>query len=100
MSTVRDRLIVEIIYIFGRVIAVSNEQNLKDQIIEKAWTDAEFKSKLLADPKSAIKDAFGVDIPEDINLNVVEETADSYYLVIPQNPADVNNNDVDAPMWA
>jgi ferritin-like protein len=89
---------VEIIYIFGRVIAVSNEQNLKDQIIEKAWTDAEFKSKLLADPKSAIKDAFGVDIPEDVQVDVLEETSNKYYLVLPQNPSDTNN--VEGPAWA
>jgi hypothetical protein len=62
--------------------------DLKAQIIEKAWEDPQFKQQLLDDPKGAIKEAFGVDLPEGIELNVVEETPTSYYLVIPAKPED------------
>jgi len=64
-------------------------ETLKVQIIKKAWEDAEFKAKLLADPKAAIKDAFGVDVPAGITLKAVEETATEYYLVIPPKPEDL-----------
>ncbi|GMK37801.1 hypothetical protein PCCS19_08550 [Paenibacillus sp. CCS19] len=61
---------------------------LKVQIIKKAWEDEQFKQELLADPKAAIKQAFGVEIPEAVNLKVVEEESASYYLVIPPKPED------------
>ena len=62
---------------------------LKVQIIQKAWDDPAFKASLLADPKAAIKQAFGVDLPDELELVAVEETASRLYLVIPPNPEDV-----------
>lgn len=79
---------------------VSTEQSLKDQIIQKAWEDAEFKKQLQANPKAAVKDAFGVDVPDSIKVDVLEESADQYYLVIPQNPADLAvKADDEAAAW-
>ncbi|MCA0756646.1 NHLP leader peptide family RiPP precursor [Paenibacillus sp. N4] len=79
---------------------MSTEQSLKDQIIQKAWEDAEFKKQLLANPKAAVKDAFGVDVPDSIKVDVLEESADQYYLVIPQNPAEVARKaDDEAAAW-
>ncbi|MGU3471152.1 NHLP leader peptide family RiPP precursor [Paenibacillus sp. D51F] len=62
--------------------------SLKVQIIQKAWKDPEFKAKLLSDPKSALQ-AFGIMVPEEIELQVMEETPSSYFLIIPPNPADL-----------
>ncbi|MFB9274835.1 NHLP leader peptide family RiPP precursor [Cohnella cellulosilytica] len=63
-------------------------ESLKVQIIKKAWEDPAFKSSLLSDPKQAIKAAFGIDVPSEIDLKVVEESSSQYYLVLPPNPAD------------
>ncbi|RCW44338.1 putative ribosomally synthesized peptide [Paenibacillus prosopidis] len=82
------------------MIIVSAEQTLKDQIIQKAWEDAEFKKQLLANPKAAVKDAFGIEIPDTIEVEAVEETANKYYLVIPQSPADAASiNNVNGAAW-
>ncbi|WP_139992845.1 NHLP leader peptide family RiPP precursor [Paenibacillus paridis] len=82
------------------MITVSAAQTLKDQIIQKAWEDAEFKKQLLANPKAAVKEAFGVDVPDNIEVEVVEESANKFYLVLPQNPAEVKDGDgVEVPMW-
>ncbi len=79
---------------------MSAAQTLKDQIIQKAWEDAEFKKQLLANPKAAVKEAFGVDVPDNIEVEVVEESANKFYLVLPQNPAEVKDGDgVEVPMW-
>jgi len=78
---------------------MSNVQNLKEEIIKKAWSDVEFKKQLLADPKSAVKDVFGIEVPDHIELVVTEETADKFYLAIPQNPAEVSDSQVAAPKW-
>lgn len=66
---------------------------LKVKIIQKAWQDPEFKARLLADPRSALQESLGIAIPEGIQLQAVEETPSSYYLVIPPNPADLESSD-------
>lgn len=66
-------------------------ETLKVQIIKKAWAEPAFKASLLADPKNALKAAFGIDVPSDIELQVVEETSKHYYLVIPPSPEDVGD---------
>jgi hypothetical protein len=64
-------------------------ETLKVQVIKKAWEDSVFKQLLLDDPTSALRQAFGIELPPEIELKVVEDTPSSYYLVIPPNPEDV-----------
>ncbi|MBW7453586.1 NHLP leader peptide family RiPP precursor [Paenibacillus sepulcri] len=77
---------------------MSAEQELLNQIIEKAWKDPAFKEKLLADPKAAILESFNIDVPDDIQVSVVEETPKSFYLVIPPAPVEGEEDDA-ASMW-
>jgi hypothetical protein len=58
-----------------------SEQNLKDQLIERAQADAAFRAELVADPKAAIHAAFGVELP--VGMQVVEEAPDEVVLVLP-----------------
>lgn len=53
--------------------------------IAQAWTDPQFKDKLLTDPHAALAD-HGVDVPEGISVNVVENTDDTVHLVLPVSP--------------
>ncbi|WP_243644198.1 NHLP leader peptide family RiPP precursor [Paenibacillus pinisoli] len=78
-----------------------SEKELREKIIEKAWSDSAFKEKLLADPKSAIAAEFGIDIPAEFNLKVLEETDDTFYLVLPKKPDDNDSapTQVCGPRW-
>ncbi|WP_246096627.1 NHLP leader peptide family RiPP precursor [Paenibacillus sinopodophylli] len=79
---------------------MSTRQNLQDQIIQKAWEDAEFKKQLIANPKAAVKEAFGVDLPDAIEVEVVEESAAKFYLVLPESPSAVKADlHVAYPRW-
>ncbi|MDQ8738788.1 NHLP leader peptide family RiPP precursor [Paenibacillus sp. LHD-38] len=79
---------------------MSAEKSLQDQIIQKAWEDADFKKELLANPKAAVKEAFGIDVPDTIEVEVVEESANKFYLVLPQNPAELKDAEsVEGAMW-
>ncbi|NEW07854.1 NHLP leader peptide family natural product precursor [Paenibacillus sp. SYP-B3998] len=66
-------------------------EELKAKIIQKAWEDASFKAQLLSDPKAALKEAFGIVIPDNIEIKTVEETPNQNVLVIPVNPAEALN---------
>lgn len=63
------------------------EAIFQSQVIQKAWEDQEFKEKLLNDPKTAIREALGISLPENIKIKAVEETSDEFYLIIPPSPS-------------
>jgi TOMM propeptide domain len=75
------------------VTARIDANRLREDIIRKAWDDESFKQRLMADPKQAIRDAFGIEIPEGHELVVMEETPTRHVLAIPPRPEDV----ADAP---
>lgn len=71
---------------------MSAEEILKAKIIQKAWEDDSFKKQLLSDPKTALKVAFDVEVPDNIEIKTVEETSTQFVLVIPANPADLKSD--------
>ena len=46
-------------------------------------TGRAFRQRLLEDPKAAVEDELGTQLPEDVRVQAVEETADTIYLVLP-----------------
>lgn len=61
--------------------------DMRDALIEKAIADAEFRSRLLADPKAVVKEEFGFDLPSDFTVEVHEERLGSAHLVLPPREA-------------
>jgi hypothetical protein len=65
------------------------EGELSDQDLQnvtgvaKAWFDEEFKRKLMADPKSVLKEN-GVEVPEGIEIKVVENTNKLVHITLAQ----------------
>jgi hypothetical protein len=57
-----------------------------DQIVARAWADAAFKKRLLADPAAVLKD-YGLAPPAGTQLKVVENTDKVLHLVLPLKPA-------------
>ena len=64
------------------------------QILSKCWTDAHYKTKLLADPV-AVFQAEGLPVPQGLKLRVVEDTAETAHLVIPARPAELSDEILD-----
>jgi uncharacterized membrane protein len=56
-----------------------------DRVIAKAWADEDFKMALMANPKEALKSQ-GIEIPEDVTLNVFENSGKVINLVLPSMP--------------
>ncbi len=57
-------------------------------LIQKLWKDAKFKEEFLKDPKKHLGEVFGTKLPDDINIEVLQESKGKHYFVIPVNPAD------------
>ncbi len=71
---------------------IVSEQAFKDAIA-KAWKNKAFKQELLKNPKATLKKEFGTVIPDHIEINVLEETQSSLYLVLPISPLEISDLD-------
>ena len=56
---------------------------MREELVEKAAADDAFRSQLVDDPKAAIKDALGFDVPDSVTIEVHEESATSAHVVLP-----------------
>ena len=56
---------------------------MREKVVGKAGRDAEFRARLLGDPKGAIGQALGISIPAGLSIEVHEETATTAHLVLP-----------------
>ena len=56
------------------------------ELIGRAAQDEGFRAQLIAEPKVAIKDALGIDVPESVSVAVHEDTATTAHLVLPPSP--------------
>ncbi|MCB0086453.1 MAG: NHLP leader peptide family RiPP precursor [Caldilineaceae bacterium] len=65
---------------------MNTQSNAYSRLVTKAWTDPDFKTRLLADPKAVMAES-GLEVPEGIRLNIVEDTSDIINIVLPASPA-------------
>ena len=56
-------------------------------LINRSMEDEDFRQKLLDDPKGAVEQELGDRLPEGVEVRVVEESADTIYLVLPSTSA-------------
>ena len=57
-------------------------RELEAQVLAQAVQDPAFRARLLAEPKAVFAER-GLSIPPEIQIQVVQETAEQYYLVLP-----------------
>jgi len=56
---------------------------IEKMIIEKAMKDETFRNKLIHEPRLTLEQELGATIPEAITINILEETPDTFFLVLP-----------------
>ncbi|MGL5942257.1 MAG: NHLP leader peptide family RiPP precursor, partial [Waterburya sp.] len=63
-----------------------NRREFEANLITKAWKDEAFKQKLMSNPIVVYEEELGRKAPNNIEIQVLEETANITYLVIPKKP--------------
>ena len=53
------------------------------RLVQRSLKDEDFRQKLLDDPKAAVEQELGSGLPEGVQVRVVEESAETIYLVLP-----------------
>jgi hypothetical protein len=61
----------------------SGQSDPQQQIILQASSDPEFRNRLLQDPKAAIEEQLGIQVPASVLVRVVEEEPGEVVLVLP-----------------
>jgi hypothetical protein len=64
----------------------ATRRDVELQLIEKAWKEDAFRQALRTDPRGAVEQALGAKLPAGQQVKLVEETSDTFYLVLPANP--------------
>ena len=57
------------------------------RLVQRSLKDEEFRQRLLDDPKGTPEQELGSALPEGVQVRVVEESADTIYLVLPSASA-------------
>jgi hypothetical protein len=67
---------------------LETRKELEHQIILKSLEDDGFKQELMSNPKAALSRELGLQgLPDSLQINVVEETPNSIYVVLPAKPS-------------
>ena len=55
------------------------------QMVAKCWLDPEYKRSVMEDPAGAMRE-LGIEVPEGVEIRIVENTDTVQYVAIPANP--------------
>jgi hypothetical protein len=67
-------------------LALKTRKDLEIHLITRALKDESFRAELIANPKAVIEQEIGSKLPDELEITVLEETADTIYMVLPCNP--------------
>ena len=68
-------------------IDMETREDMLEKLLARAGNDEDFRGRLVANPRSALKEAFDVEIPDDFNILVHEDDARTAHLVLPASAA-------------
>jgi hypothetical protein len=61
----------------------SMRSEVQRRLVQRSIEDEDFRKKLLDDPKWALEQVLETQLPEDVEVRVVEESPKTIYLVLP-----------------
>ena len=75
---------------------MANEtSNKMAQLMAKVAADETLRAQLIATPAAILK-AEGIEVPEGLEIKVLENTDAVFHLVLPQNSSELSDEDLDA----
>ena len=66
---------------------MTEERNKLAALFAACWKDEALKARFMSDPKAVLAE-HGMDVPANMNVNVVESSDNTVHITMPQAPAD------------
>jgi hypothetical protein len=73
--------------IMQATVQKGNWQKQWGMLVAEVWADEDLKRRLIADPASVLQE-YGIEVPQGVELNVVEDTDQVRHLILPPSPSD------------
>ena len=64
---------------------MTEERNTLAKIFAACWQDDDLKARFIADPKAVLTE-FGMDVPDGIDLKVIENSDECVHITLPVPP--------------
>ena len=64
---------------------MTEERNALAQLYAACWKDEALKARFMSDPKAVLAE-HGIDVPDNIDVNVVENTDNTVHITMPNAP--------------
>ena len=68
---------------------IATRHDLETALIEKCWKDAEFKRKVISNPKGMLEQHTGQKLPPGVKIFIHEEDGNTLHFSIPPTPANL-----------
>jgi nitrile hydratase alpha subunit len=75
----------------------NSRADIERKLINKSLEDEDFRQRLLADPKWALEQELGTQLPEGVEVRVFQESADAIYLVLPSSASPLGGQGGEIP---
>lgn len=56
---------------------------LSARLTDRASVDADFRSRLLSDPKAAVHEELGIEVPDEVAIKVYENDLETVHVALP-----------------
>ena len=78
----------------GTAEATRDFLSLKEELVNKAWTDDVFRARLITYPNEVLR-SHGANIPDGVDVEVIEDDAAKWHFVLPAAPLEGEVSDAD-----
>lgn len=72
----------------------TSRRDLEARLVSRARADDDFRQRLKTDPRTVVAEETGITVPESIEIEVLEETAETAYIVIPANRVAISDEEL------
>jgi hypothetical protein len=62
---------------------LENRDQLDAAILSRVLKDNAFRELLMKDPRAALEEVIGSDVPDNIKINVLVESENNFYIILP-----------------
>ena len=65
---------------------MTEQRNAMAELFAACWKDEALKARFMSDPKAVLAER-GIDVPDNMNVNVVENSDNTVHITMPKTPA-------------